>query len=388
MRLAGLAVAALALAIVSGVWIAATARTVPRRFDRPGQRPPSAAVAACAGACEWTAPPRSNPLPPTRWAQVAAGRGEIRGLDLTGVSREAMRELARIAEVRDVTLAWPEGAHDEVGFVEDLEASGLLARITQLEIACDACVERLARARTATRLRVLRAKGCTTDDFLEDWHDPCAWLSARAARRLASSAAFPGLTDLVTSARGPALAALLDGPLAARLHGLHVMVTPAGMTALGNAPRLGRLERLAIHAPAVSSGSARPVIAVVTSPHLQRLRTLTFVSADSEGERTLSSDGMRALARHMRLRSVRELDVSGAYVGDDGLVELVTAPWLSQLERLDIAHTGLEDQTGADARAALAVRGPWPGLRALAIGAADPEPLAGFGGVIVRSRLD
>ncbi|MBK9036808.1 MAG: hypothetical protein IPL61_37090 [Myxococcales bacterium] len=326
--------------------------------------------------------PRPGAAAPSLADQVAAATGELTGVELRGLATPDLRAIAVTARDRGVTLAWPQGLDDET-LVGRLDDSGLLAAVTSASVDCDACVRRLARARHATALRTLSVSGCAADGMAY-WHSPCVWLGRAAANALAATRGLPALTDLRVVARTPVLRTLVRGRLARSLRALTVTTDASGMAVLGRAPTLARLERLVVEAP---EGTARSVSALVSSRFLRALDTLVFLSSDSEAYQTLGRGGMVALARSMKLRAVRTLDLAWNYQGGQ-LAALVSAPWLTQLERLDVVHTGLTD-AGVDALALLAARGPWPALTMLALDETGDDgqprfaPLAAFSAVLV-----
>ncbi len=214
-------------------------------------------------------------------------------------------------------------------------------------------------------------------------------LGASALAALGDSGRCEGLTwlNLTRNPVGDAgAAALAAGPCGAALERLFVAeagLGPAGATSLAALPSLSWLSigGQPLGDAGATSLAAAPSIAHLEIPHAEvggagaralisgtaahqlvldgnpigpeglvgltaLAPTLTHLSRADAG---LSDADVDVLARLPRPAGLERLTLSGNSLSDDGLASLAAAPWLGELDKLEIARTG----TSLDARTAL-----------------------------------
>jgi uncharacterized protein (TIGR02996 family) len=99
------------------------------------------------------------------------------------------------------------------------------------------------------------------------------------------------------------------------------------LPALLSSPLLSRLRRLKL---TIIGGGNNVATAVAAAQHLHNLTDLTLhasMPAYANNQRSVNVDGARALARSPYLRKLKRLDLGNSPINEDGLTEILSAPW-------------------------------------------------------------
>lgn len=278
--------------------------------------------------------------------------GAVHAYALRGTGRVA-EDVALLARL----FAMPALAHvttldlrycifDEQGLLM-LCASPLLGRVRTLGLGqplTPRVVDALAGAAHAQGLCSLSLVGCVP--------------SAEALRALLSSPLLARLTDLdlACNALGDEGARALAGALSNVLAGLRRLglrdnaIGDAGVAAIARSPHLAGLVELDADSNPLGDRAAR---AIATSPHLRRLTTLKLGYGGKIGD-----PGALALARSEGLGTLQHLGLDFNAIGDRGAAALVGSTRLRSLRRLEICYGNRITTAGAMAMARAAVRAP------------------------------
>lgn len=177
-------------------------------------------------------------------------------------------------------------------------------------------------------------------EHLERLDLSCHSLEDVGFEALATSPHLVRLEELVVEGNDieAGLEALSRAQSLSALHTLRVGTNPlrsGSLQILAQSDALPALTTLDLR----SSGSSALVSALVGTPMLDKLETLTLSWSTAVTDHTL-----RLLAQASELTTLRELMLDGTEIRSEGLSELVRSPYTRGLERLDVRDTRVSDE--------------------------------------------